>query len=561
MKPSASAARAAARICSGVAPGAPKAMLSAIEAEKRKASSNTIPTERRSSASRSRRTSVPSRVTLPAVGVVEAGQEQREGGLPRTAGPHEGDPLPGLDPQAEAVEQRRSVVAVAEAHVLEGDRAVDVADRLGVGRLDHLGAGVEQLEDPHGPGPGHLTRRQQPRQHAGRGRQLQEVAVEGQERAQRDVAVDHQPAAGQEQGGHPEAGQHLDERHEPGLDADVAQLGAVQRPGRGLQPGHLPLLGGEGLDHPDAGDGLVDDAGHVGRPLLGRPGGGEDPVPHPARGHGEGGEHHEGDGGQHRAEHQHDNQRQHQHHQVADHERQKGQQHLNHADVAARPRHRLPGLQAIVGGEVEPGQMLVDRIPQVVLDVVADPPGVQPPHQRRPEPHDPEPEQRNDAAGRQRPPRRHVVDEVPQDERPEDSGHHADHGPDQGEDHRAPMPLHERPQAPHPPPSLRRSYQPRDSSDPAVHEARLPGSANSVTAVWDQGGDLRRARPCAPTATNPRWAACRACLCLGAVVSQGGEARLLQDESEGHRPPSPNVSTMESACFSWRSTTSSSPRS
>ena len=44
----------------------------------------------------------------PAVGVVEPGEEQGDGGLPRTAGPDEGDPFAGLDLQAEAVEQRRA---------------------------------------------------------------------------------------------------------------------------------------------------------------------------------------------------------------------------------------------------------------------------------------------------------------------------------------------------------------------------------------------------------------------------------------------------------------------
>ena len=74
--------------------------------------------------------------------------------------------------------------------------------------------------------------------------------------------------------------------------------GGEQAPGPLVEAGQLPLLGGEGLDHPDAGDGLVDHAGHLGRLLLGVPGRGEDTVPHAGRAGGQGRQHHEGDEGE-----------------------------------------------------------------------------------------------------------------------------------------------------------------------------------------------------------------------------------------------------------------------
>ncbi len=66
MKPSACAARAAARTSSSVASGRPKAMLDRTESENRKLSSNTTPSADRSPRVSRSRTSTPPIRTAPA---------------------------------------------------------------------------------------------------------------------------------------------------------------------------------------------------------------------------------------------------------------------------------------------------------------------------------------------------------------------------------------------------------------------------------------------------------------------------------------------------------------
>ena len=395
---------------------------------------------------------------LPGVDVVEAGQQQGERRLPRSARPDQGDALAGPDPEREAVEER-SRAGVAEAHVGEIDVAGHLAHRFCVGRVGHVGAGVEQGEDAHRPGPGDLPGGHDHGDHAGGGGQLDQVGVEGQERAQRDPPVEGHPPADEEEAGHAEAGEGLDEGHEPGLDPHVADLGGEEGPGRSLQAGHLPLLGGEGLDHPHARYRLFDHAGDLGGPLLGVPGGGEDPGAHADGGGGHRRKDDEGDGGEREAEGGHHRQRQDEHDHVAEEQGQEGEQHLDHADVAARPGDGLARLQPVVGGEVEPLKVLVDGVAQVVLDVVADAPGEEPPPDRGGEADDPEAEQGGEAGGGKGPAGGDLVDEVAEHQRPQHRGHHADQRAPERQGQVAAVPPEQRGQAPEPSPRFRRGDQ------------------------------------------------------------------------------------------------------
>ncbi len=67
----------------------------------------------------------------------------------------------------------------------------------------------------------------------------------------------------------------LQRRREPGLQPHQAGPGRVEAAGDVGEVVELALLLAEALHDPHAGDGLVDDAGHLAGALLGVPGGGE----------------------------------------------------------------------------------------------------------------------------------------------------------------------------------------------------------------------------------------------------------------------------------------------
>ena len=74
----------------------------------------------------------------PLLNVVEAGQEQPDGRLPRTRGPHQGHRLSGAHLQVEPV-QHRLGSQVAKRHVVEADSAVERRNLNCVGLLHDVG--------------------------------------------------------------------------------------------------------------------------------------------------------------------------------------------------------------------------------------------------------------------------------------------------------------------------------------------------------------------------------------------------------------------------------------
>ena len=145
---------------------------------------------------------------------------------------------------------------------------------------------VEELEDPLDPGPGLLADRQDAGQLPGGRHELGDVGRERQERAERDLVLQGQPAAeGEdrdltERSGSPRAAAGSATAAAPRASASRTRLG------RGGDPLELALLLAERLDDPDAVDVLVDDLGDVALALLAVPGGRKDPPAH-AVGHDE----------------------------------------------------------------------------------------------------------------------------------------------------------------------------------------------------------------------------------------------------------------------------------
>ena len=148
------------------------------------------------------------------------------------------------------------------------------------------------------------------------------------------------------------------------LPADLAQLAG------------LLLLLAEALDHPDAGDGAVDDPGDGGGLRLGVPGGGVQPRAAALGDEPEGGGDGQRDQGERQRQPGHDHQRDQEEQDVPDGHREHEEQALDQLEVAGGPADDLSGGQLVLAAAVEPGDRPEHLGPQVVLDVEGEPAAV-----------------------------------------------------------------------------------------------------------------------------------------------------------------------------------------
>ena len=195
----------------------------------------------------------------PLLRVVEAGQQPRNGALPRAGGADEGERLPWRDMQLEPVEHG-AVAVVAEAHRVEPHIAAQRPLELRrVTRLPQARLGLEHLEDPAARRERLLYRRHALAQHAQRPDEHHDVGVERDEGAHREIAGDHTAAPEPEHGGDPEQRQHLEHR-----DEDRVEPGEIHRPAEDLvaaaaEARRERVAGAEPLHHADAADGFLDE--------------------------------------------------------------------------------------------------------------------------------------------------------------------------------------------------------------------------------------------------------------------------------------------------------------
>ena len=250
----------------------------------------------------------------------------------------------------------------------------------------HLRRAVEDLEDPR-------ARRDRPLGHAeehaerphGRD-QHEHVGVEGGEGTEAERAVDHLAAADEQDRRQPEVGEEADQRLVEGLQPRRVHRLVEDPPHAVAKTAELALLAGEGLHHPHAGDVLLRLRRELGDALL-------DLLqrrtrPAPVAG---GDEHDEGDGPQRdpreqgiEDEHRHGAEQQgqaglQQEHQPVAQEEPHGLQ------VHRRARHELAGLLAVEERELQPLEVLVHALAQVVLDAERHATGDQPAGHRQDE--------------------------------------------------------------------------------------------------------------------------------------------------------------------------------
>ena len=196
------------------------------------------------------------------LGVVQTSEEAGDGALARAGGADERERLARRDVQVEPVEHE-AVALVAEADAVEPDVALRVElDRMA--RLAQLRLGLEHLRDPAARGERLLQRRHALAEHAQRPDEHHHVSVEGDERADGEIAVDHAAAADPEHGGDPEQRQHLEHRDEDRVEprereGAVHDLDAAAAEARGQR-----VAGAEPLDDADPADGLLDERRRLG---------------------------------------------------------------------------------------------------------------------------------------------------------------------------------------------------------------------------------------------------------------------------------------------------------
>ena len=306
------------------------------------------------------------------LGVVETWQQLRDGGLARPGRADHGDGLARFDAQRQAAKHRH-VRYVAEPDVVEAEsgRVRRQLDRAGLVR--DRGPRVDDVEHPDDAGPGLLPERDHVGEHAHWAGHLGQVGGERQERAQRDRAVDGQPAAEREHADHAERRDRGQGRVVSGRQPDHPQPGREQPGARRFQSLLLLLLLAEPLDHADPADGLVDHPGHLAGLLLRVPARREQLAPRGQRDHPQRGRDRDGHDRQHRGEHHHDADGQHEQHDVAERDRHHGQQALHHVQVGNGPPDQLPGAHLVLARAVQPGQRVEQFGAQVVLDVEGEP--------------------------------------------------------------------------------------------------------------------------------------------------------------------------------------------
>ena len=305
-------------------------------------------------------------------------------------------------------------------HVAELEVAGELGQLDRVGGVLDRGLEVEHLEDPLHAGTGLLTDGEDAGELARGSDELSDVRRERQERAERDVALHHQPTAEREHGDLGERRDRLEERLVARLEPGRPHPAAVEPLDDGHHPVELALLLTERLHHADATDVLVDDLGDLALALLAVPAGGEHLHPQAVGDHEQRRRDHQPDAGEQGRQPEHDDQR-HEHQQdVAEHQWQEVEQAEDQGGVAAGAGDQLPGRERGQGALVEGEQVVVELVAEVVLH-----------RQRRPavveatqvgEPEDRERDEREEHEPRPQGLGR-VADHVV-DDRARDEGHH-----------------------------------------------------------------------------------------------------------------------------------------
>ncbi len=305
------------------------------------------------------------------VNVVEPRQQQPDRRLARARATDERDGFTRGNVQRE-VAQHRLGRGISERDVVEVDRTPLDVQHLGVGLVLHVRCGVEQVVDALRAGPGELTDGQDGRELADRRRDEQHVRREGEERSERDLVVQGEPAAERQHRDLTERGDRLHRGLQASLDVHQPHARREHQLGAFGQAVELARLLPEPLHDADAGDVFLDDVGDVARLLLRVPTRREHRRAQLHRGD----EQERRDREHHQRERyrqdEHDGQRHDEQQDVRHADRQELQETLYQRHVGRRAADELTRRHFVVAGEVEALQLPEDRGAEIVLNVERD---------------------------------------------------------------------------------------------------------------------------------------------------------------------------------------------
>ena len=305
--------------------------------------------------------------------VVEAREQARNRRLAGAGPSDDRDRLAWAQVEIEVGQDRRAV-SVHEVDVGELDvaGALDEVDRARV--VDDVGLFVEHFVNPlraeaAARCPIIITNPSWRK----RWHHHEHVRVECGDVTDRRLPVDREVAAVEEHQRLAEPRQVLDDRREPRPDLcllHVCPLGAL-----GAAREQLQLLGlrGERLHHSHALDVLVDDGGDVGEAGLDQPRHREHPLAHLESGDEDERHRRERDERERHVDRHHQDEGEHDDAALHEDERRLRQIHLHGADVRVGAGDELPRLHAVIERERHAREVLVDDVPEVVLDAVRSP--------------------------------------------------------------------------------------------------------------------------------------------------------------------------------------------
>ena len=272
-------------------------------------------------------------------------------GLARAGAADQGDRAAGRDGEVE-IAQNGPAGVVAERHALEAQVAAASGQIERMRRVGDVRGLVEQLEDALAGRHGTLVLADPHADHAQWPDQQGEVEVVGDEAAERELAVDHEQPAGEDDHRERELGEEVEQRAVARLDARGVELAGEDPLGALGEARPLGLLLRERLDDAHADDRFLGLRRHIGDALL-------DVAQHRMRAARIAGRH----DGDRRQQHERDQRQL----PARDQEQRGGgdqrravlrdedeaiaEEHAHGAHVARRPRQQLPGLVLVVEPE------------------------------------------------------------------------------------------------------------------------------------------------------------------------------------------------------------------
>ena len=203
----------------------------------------------------------------PVARVVEACEQLGDRRLAGAGVSDKRDRRPSRDCEVEPVQNLRPV-AVAEAHGLEGDVAFDLRQLERAGQVGHLGLLVEHVDDLVQCGRGREESAVQLRELLHRVEEVLHVEHEGEQRSQRDRALEVEVAAVAEHHGERDRREQVDEREVEPVEDDRLHVRFAVVLGHLAEVARVCLLARERLDDPHPRDVLGERGRHEAEPLA-----------------------------------------------------------------------------------------------------------------------------------------------------------------------------------------------------------------------------------------------------------------------------------------------------